>query len=130
MNKKMKKLAMKAMLSQKLKEGNIVLFDDLFLESHKTKPWKLFLSQNHDIGKKGKSALIVDHYSDVVEENEEKPQHVSHMGVPINLLVASGSVARVKVVNPGFCNVLEVIRREKLVLTLSSLKALEDRLTV
>ena len=105
---------MKSMLSQKLKEGNIILFDDLFLDSHRTSPWASFLQQNFGIGgKEGSSALIVDHYNHDEEETEEEPKHVSHAGVPINLWVASGNIPRVDVVGEGFTNVYNIIRKEK-----------------
>lgn len=125
MNKKTKRLAMVSVLSQKLKEGNLIVMDDLELDSHKTGPWSSLLSESFGIGgKDGASALIVDHH--VHDQDDDDNAHASFHGVPINLWVASGNVAKVKVVNQRFANVYDILRKEKLVLTLGAIKAMES----
>jgi large subunit ribosomal protein L4 len=137
MTKKMRQLAMASVLSQKLKEGNLVLVDQLCLESHKTQPWANLLERSFGIGRLGTSALIVDHYHSPTAEGEgdgdktaesADPLHSSYNGVPINLWVASANIPKVKVVNPSFVNVYEILKREKLVMTLEALKVFESRL--
>lgn len=129
MNKKTKRLAMSSVLSQKLKEGNLIVIDNLLLESHKTAPWASMLENIYGIGRNGSSALIVDHYLDSIDENTtEQTAHASHHGVPINLWVASANVPKVKVVKQSFANVYDILKKEKLVLTLSALEILEKRL--
>lgn len=129
MNKKTKRLAMSSVLSQKLKEGNLIVIDNLLLESHKTAPWASMLENVYGIGRNGSSALIVDHYLDSIDENAtEQTTHASHHGVPINLWVASANVPKVKVVKQSFANVYDILKKEKLVLTLSALEIMEKRL--
>jgi large subunit ribosomal protein L4 len=127
MNKKTKRLAMANTLSQKLKEGNLIVVDSLRLESHKTSPWATVLESAFNIGLNGSSALIVDHYHDSSPEGDTV-DHASHNGVPINLWVASGNIAKVKVVNQSFANVYDIMKKEKLIVTLSALEILEKRL--
>lgn len=129
MNKKTKRLAMASTLSQKLKEGNLILVDNLMLESHKTGPWASILQSAYGIGREGASALIVDHYYEPEGEsgNGSDRSHASYNGVPINLWVASGNNRKVKVVNHRFMNVYDILKKEKLVVTLSALEEMETR---
>ena len=140
MTKKMRQLAMSSVFSQKLKEGNLILMDNLCLDSHKTQPWANVLNEAFGIGRTGTSALIVDHYFPAVTApigahedgsssgSSDKPEHGSYNGVPINLWVASSNIPKVKVVNPSFVNVYEVLKKEKLVMTMEALKIFEHRL--
>lgn len=129
MNKKARRLAMASVLSQKLKEGNLIIVDNLLLESHKTSPWASLLENAYGIGSNGASALIVDHYMDSRNaESNEETSHASHHGVPINLWVASANVPKIKVVKESFANVYEILKKEKLILTLNALEVLEKRL--
>ncbi len=129
MNKKTKRLAMASVLSQKLKEGNLIIVDNLLLESHKTSPWASVLENTYGIGSNGASALIVDQYHDSIDqESPGETSHASHHGVPINLWVASANVPKVKVVKESFANVYDILKKEKLVITLGALGILEKRL--
>lgn len=128
MNKKAKRLAMASTLSQKLKEGNLILVDSLALESHKTSSWAKVLEDSFGVGKSAASALIVDHYHDSVGNEENKTSQESFNGVPINLWVASSNIARVKVVNQSFANVYDIMKKEKLIITLGALELMERRL--
>ena len=125
MNKKAKRLAMVSALSQKLKEGNVILLDHLKLPSHKTKEWSSILESVYGIsGREGTTAFILDHY---LENEEEKGEHAAFHGVPINLWVASGNQYKVKVANQRFANVYDVLKHDKLVLTLDALQQIEAR---
>jgi large subunit ribosomal protein L4 len=125
MNKKAKRLAMVSTLSQKLKEGNVILLDHLKLPSHKTKEWSSILESVYGIsGREGTTALILDHY---LENAEEEGEHAAFHGVPINLWVASGNQYKIKVANQRFANVYDILKHDKLVLTLDALQQIEAR---
>jgi large subunit ribosomal protein L4 len=130
MNKKVKRLAIASVLSQKLKEGNLIVVDNLQLESHKTGPWSLLLESAYGIGKDGSSALILDHYDEPKDvEGKGDASNAAYNGVPINLWVASGNIYQVRVANQRFCNVYDILKRDKLILTLSALEQIEARWT-
>lgn len=152
LNKNVKKLAMRSMLSQKLKEGNLVIVNHLMLESHKTRKWAKILHEQYGVGKTVKkknkknrllttstttTALIVDHYlepdnnnNDENEKNQSQTQnhnHASYHGVPINLWVATSNIPRVMVKNQRFLNVYDILKKEKLIITLSALEEIEKK---
>jgi len=126
MNKKVKRLAIASVLSQKLKEGNLVVVDNLQLESHKTGPWSSLLDSAYGVGKEGSSALILDHY-DEPKGDEGGASSACYHGVPINLWVASGNIYKVRVANQRYCNVYDILKKDKLILTLSALEQIEAR---
>jgi large subunit ribosomal protein L4 len=127
MNKKAKRLAMVSTLSQKLKEGNVILLNHLKLPSHKTKEWSSILESVYGIsGREGTTALILDHYLENKEE-ESEGEHAAFHGVPINLWVASGNQYKIKVANQRFANVYDILKHDKLVLTLDALQQIEAR---
>mmetsp|Transcript_4047 Transcript_4047/g.4561 ORF Transcript_4047/g.4561 Transcript_4047/m.4561 type:complete len:501 (-) Transcript_4047:181-1683(-) len=159
LNKNIKKLAMQSMLSQKLKEGNLIIVNHLMLESHKTRNWAKILHEQYGVGKTVKkknkknrllttstttTALIVDHYlepdnnnnnktnNDENEKNQLQSQtqnhnHASYHGVPINLWVATSNIPRVMVKNQRFLNVYDILKKEKLIITLSALEEIEKK---
>ncbi|GAX28017.1 large subunit ribosomal protein L4 [Fistulifera solaris] len=127
LNKKVRRLALMNALSQKLKEGNLMLINQFYdLPSHKTSqlvrllaPWNIGAKQD------GTSAFILDHYYPENEEHEATPYN----GVPLNLFLASSNVPNVKVGNQHSINVYDILKHEKLVLTLAVLQQLEQRLS-
>ncbi len=127
LNKKVRRLALMNALSQKLKEGNLLLINQFYdLPSHKTSqlvrllaPWNIGAKQD------GTSAFILDHYYPENEEHEATPYN----GVPLNLFLASSNVPNVKVGNEHSINVYDILKHEKLVLTLAVLQQLEQRLS-
>jgi large subunit ribosomal protein L4 len=150
LNKNVKKIAIRSLLSQKLKEGNLIIVNHLMLDSHKTGPWAKILEQNYGIGKTTKknseikttTALIVDHYlependDDDDDDNDESSDsviesdndyHASYHGVPINLWVATSNIPRVLVRNTRFLNVYDILKKEKLIITLSALNEIENK---
>eukprot|EP00536_Pseudo-nitzschia_multiseries_P008362 jgi/Psemu1/20247/gm1.20247_g len=142
-NKRAKVLAIRSVLSQKLKEGNLILVNHLHLESFKTGPWARVLAQEYGVGKAIKkttlrsqpdrsqttSALILDHYLEPEASGDDTSDdyHASYQGVPINLWVASSNVPRVTVRNHRFLNVYDALKNEKLILTLSALEQIESK---
>lgn len=81
------------------------------------------------------TALIVDHYLDPENgdaNNDDQSDsgvdhHASYRGVPVNLWVATNNVPRVKVINQGFLNVYEILKKEKLIITLNALEEIEKK---
>jgi large subunit ribosomal protein L4 len=133
MNKKARRLAMLSVLSQKLKEGNLIVVDNLMLASHKTSALATMLDTAYGIGKEGgSSALVLDSYfepekSDGDADTNTDTFHASYNGVPINVWVAAGNIHKIKVANQRFANVFEILKKDKLILTLSALEQMEKR---
>lgn len=126
MNKKARRLAMVSTLSQKLKEGNLIVVDNLNLESHKTKDLAKMLEETYGIGKDGYSALVLDHYLEK-EGVEDDSYDASFHGVPINLWVAASNIYKIKVASQRYANVYEILKKDKLIVTLAALEQIESR---
>lgn len=128
MNRRAKRLAIVSALSQKLKEGNLIVVDNFRLSSHKTSPWSRLLEHGFGIGRGGNSALILDHYLELEEAREgSESADAAYRGVPINLWVASANIKEIKVANQRFANVYDILKKEKLILTISALEQIEGR---
>lgn len=134
LNKKVRALGMRHALSQKLKEGNLVLVNDMTATMttttasssdgrHKTNSLVRAL-RRFEIGGKtvdvGATALLVD------DADKTKEETVS--GVDASLKLAGRNIFKVKLMNQLGANVHDIMKREKLVLSLSALEALEKRL--
>lgn len=128
LNKKVKKLGVRMALSQKVKEGNLVVvngFEGLF--SHKTHFLSNILEQMFITGRYGTSAYIVDH----VEKNNhghEEEDFLSILGVSVNLSIASRNIDNVKVTSQRNINVYDLLKYERVVMSHSAVQALEQRL--
>ncbi|KAI2490842.1 Ribosomal protein L4/L1 family [Fragilaria crotonensis] len=120
LNKKTRKLGLLHALSQKLKEGNLMVMNDFKLEAHKTKPLASILTNVGLSGVEGTSAYLVDWADD------QDPLVLRNL--PLNLAVAAANLPRIKVSTQAKINVYDVVKHEKLVLTLSAIQALEARL--
>ncbi len=105
--KKMKRGALKSALSERLREGNLIVIEDFNLENHKT---KTFIAVAEVFGW-GKKTLIV--------ETEPQP----------NLILSSRNVAGVKVASGVNVNIYDVLYHEKLVFTREAINALQDKLS-
>jgi large subunit ribosomal protein L4 len=119
LNKKTKRLALAHALSQKLKEGNLILVNDFRLETHKTKELANILETWHIAGRHGTTAYICDH----VDDSDQ-----AWRGVPVNLSVAAQNLHSIKVTNQLRLNVYDILKHEKLVMTVGAVTALEARL--
>jgi large subunit ribosomal protein L4 len=131
LNKKVRKQALQHALSQKLLEGNLIVLDQFHaLETHKTKDLAQLLEPWDIAGRYGTTALILDHYYPEVNDNDEKKstEATSYRGVPVNLWVASGNLFKIKVGNDHLASVYDILKYDKLVLTLSALQQIEERL--
>lgn len=133
LNKKVRKMGLRMALSQKLKEGNLILvngFSDV--GTYKTKILAQTLSDLAGIGgKSGISGYFVDHIEE--DDNEgidgdgEEALITSLEGCEINLKVAASNIQRVKVTNQRNVNVYDLLKHEKVVMSLSALEQLEKR---
>src|SRR5918911_45843 len=104
--KKMKRGALRSALSERVREGNVVVLDSFSLKEAKTKS---FVQSLGKLGLEGKT-LIVDSL-----DNE-------------NLLRASRNVRRAKVVNSYGLNIYDLLYHEKLVLSRAAAEELSDLL--
>ncbi|AIF81732.1 50S ribosomal protein L4 [endosymbiont of Acanthamoeba sp. UWC8] len=104
-NKKVRKLGLKFALSSKLKEVHLTIMDEFNLSSHKTADLKQKLGNFN-----AKSILIIDNN---VNENVKKSCANIHT---INVLPVAG------------INVYDIIRHEKLIITVDALNAIKERL--
>lgn len=104
--KKMRRGALRSALSERLREGNLVVIDEFVLGAAKTKE---FVSALAALGLEGKT-LVVD-----TVDNE-------------NLLLASRNVKRAKVVGASGVNIYDVLYHEKLVFSRSAAESLSNLL--
>ncbi len=104
-NKKVRALALRSLLSLKLKENNIIICEDLKLENNKTKNLVAIL-ENLNIN----SALFVDNsdYSDFRK--------------------ACSNLYKIDVIPSIGLNVYDGLRHEKIVLTKSAVESIQERL--
>lgn len=104
-NKKVRELALRSMLSLKARENNLVICEDLNLATNKTKDLSAMLSKL-DL----KSALFVDF------ENFD------------NFKQACSNLYRIDVLPTVGLNVYDGLRHEKIVLTRSAVEKIQERL--
>ena len=139
LNKKVRKLALANVLSQKLKEGNLLVVDQWHdcLPTHKTADLvrllaPLGIAQNKSAD--AATALILDHYypelgrASKKEGDDDAVTTTTHQGVPVNLWIASSNLFQIKVANDHGANVYDILKYDKLILTLSALQQIEGRL--
>eukprot|EP00956_Cyclotella_meneghiniana_P033320 scaffold95012_cov59-Cyclotella_meneghiniana.AAC.6 len=130
LNKKVRNMGVRHVLSQKLLEGNLVVLGDMALENHKTRRLEEILKR-FGVGKFGSSALFLDDATDDNDEDDDggtKKESMVYGGLNINFKVACGNLPKIKVLNQKGCNVYSVLKYEKLFVSLGALKALEERL--
>jgi large subunit ribosomal protein L4 len=105
--KKMKRGALKSALSERLREGNLVVIDDFSLENHKT---KTFTTVAKTFGWDKKTLIV-----------ETEPQS--------NLVLSSRNIPGVKVAAGGNVNIYDVLFHEQIVFTRAAINALQERLS-
>jgi large subunit ribosomal protein L4 len=104
--RKMKQGALRSALSERLREGNLLVLDEWKLEQPKTKD---FISLLGDLELAGKT-LIVDSQDNT------------------NLVLASRNVKRTKIVNSYGLNIYDLLYHDKLVLTRAAAEELAELL--
>jgi large subunit ribosomal protein L4 len=103
---KMKRGALRSALSERLREGNIVVVDEFNLDDHKT---KTFLAIAESFGWDSKTLIV-----------ETAPAN--------NLILSSRNVPGVKVASNVNVNIYDVLYHDKLVFTKKAINALQERL--
>ncbi|MDD4036602.1 MAG: 50S ribosomal protein L4 [Bacilli bacterium] len=104
MNKKERRLALRSALSYKFKDKNIIVLDDLKLETPKTKDM-LAVMNNLKIDNK---VLFVTHEMDE------------------NTYLASRNIDLIRLIGPEEINVLDVVNSKYLVLTMEAVQMIEE----
>ena len=102
--KKMRRIAMLSVLSDKLRNGSLVIVDELNLENGKTKEMAAVLSS---IGIEG-SCLVVD------DNSNEK------------VIKGSRNIPRVKTLPAGLINTLDLINKKRVLLTVPAVRKIEE----
>ena len=103
---KMKRGALKSALSERLREGALVVVDGFGLDDHKT---KTFIAIAENFGWDNKTLIV-----------ETAPEK--------NLILSSRNVQGVKVASKANVNIYDVLYHDKIVFTKDAISALEDRL--
>jgi large subunit ribosomal protein L4 len=104
---KMKRGALKSALSERLREGNVVVVEAFNLDTHKTKS---FAAIAEAFGWNGKTLIV--------ESTPEK-----------NLILSSRNVPGVTVASGVNVNVYDVLYHEKIVFTKEAINALQEKLS-
>jgi large subunit ribosomal protein L4 len=133
LNQKVRRAAVRNALSQKLLEGNLIVLNQLHeLPSHKTADLLRYLQQLHIGGPDDCSALILDQHDTATggddKDNDGSKPKSSYNGVPFHLWVASRNLHKIAVGSSHVANVYNILKHEKLVLTLAALSQLESTL--
>ncbi|MBO0799932.1 MAG: 50S ribosomal protein L4 [Blastocatellia bacterium] len=105
--RKMKRGALKSALSERLREGNLIVLEDFSLDNHKTKN---FIALTELFGWGGKTLIV-----------EIEPK--------INLVLSSRNVPGVKIASGANVTIYDVLYHEKLVFTRDAINALQERLS-
>lgn len=106
LQKKVRKLGLKMALSSKLKSGNLIIVEDFKLNEPKTN-----LALKHFNYLNGAKALLID-------ENT----------VDSNMLKAVANIPQLDILPQIGANVYDILRKDKLILSVAAVKSLEARL--
>jgi len=107
-NRKERRLALKSALSYKVTDKELVLIEDIKFETNKTKEMVTLLDK---LGLTNSKVLLV------INELDD------------NICLSSRNLGNVKVVLPSEVNTYDVVNSDKMVVTASALKELEEVLT-
>ena len=104
--KKVRRLALQSVLSQKVLEGKLVVVDELSFEAPSTKEFKSVLN---NLKVDAKTLLVLE-------------------GTNANAYFSARNLANVKVIDEGNVNVLDVVNYDTLVITKAALSTVEEAL--
>lgn len=105
--RKMRRGALKSALSERLREGNLIVIEDFNIDNHKT---KTFIAIAELFGWNGRTLIV---------ETEPKT----------NLILSSRNVPGIKVASGVNVNVYDVLYNEKIVFTKDAINALQEKLS-
>ena len=106
-NKKVKIIGLKHLLSQKKNVNSLYVIEDFKTEIKKTKIFNNFLEKN-----KLKNSLLI---SDKISKD--------------NIIKSARNIPNLKVINQDKTNVYDILKFKNLIFTISSIKYLQERLT-
>lgn len=112
MPKKMRRGAIRSALSERMREGNIIIVDEIKLDDHKTKGFIKIMNNLELTGKKKNTKTL---FVDSLDNS--------------NLIVGSGNVQKTKVVNSYGVNIYDLIWHEKIVLSKTAVEELNELLS-
>lgn len=111
MPKKMRRGALRSALSERMREGNIIILDEVVFANPKTKD---FISALNNLGLVNKEKVTKTLFVDSLENT--------------NLMLSSRNVQRTKVTNSFGLNIYDLLYHEKLVLTKNAVQELSHLL--
>jgi large subunit ribosomal protein L4 len=104
LNKKVKTLAKRSILSARMAEGKVSIIEDFAFDAPKTKDYSAFLSA---VGIQGKSLFVVD-------------------GESNNLYLSSRNLPKTRVTEKGQVNIFDLVNAENIMISESALNHLES----
>jgi large subunit ribosomal protein L4 len=104
LNKKVKTLAKRSILSARMAEGKVSIIEDFAFDAPKTKDYSTFLSA---VGIQGKSLFVVD-------------------GESNNLYLSARNLPKTKVTEKGQVNIFDLVNAENIMISESALNHLES----
>jgi large subunit ribosomal protein L4 len=107
LNKKLKKLGLNQLLSQKIKDKSFFIVEDFKKEIKKTKEFSIFLKKNNLIN----SLLILD------KESKSK------------IFKSVKNIPNIKTIDQDGANVYDLLKYKNVIFTISSVKSLQERLS-
>jgi len=109
LNKKVRRLGLKSILSTRFREGNLFIMQDFQLEDSKTSN---LAKKIQKFGLENKKVLLVDNI------------------ISDSLQLASGNLKKVNTLPVVGLNVLDITKNDKIIITLSGLEQLKARLAI
>ncbi len=106
-NRKARLLAIKSALSEKVKEGNIIVVDKFEMESPKTKTMVDFLSK---VGSKKQLFIL----KDFMDDND------------YNAFLSSRNIKDTMIVEVGYLGVFWLLKQDKVIITKDALQSIEE----
>ena len=121
-NSKVEKLALKRVFTDRIKDNELIVVDDIKLDTPKTKDFVAFLKA---IGVEGQKVVVLVKADALYEVEDEKAK--GGFRFP-NIVLASGNLSNVNLIAAESVNVYSLMWGDKVVITSAGLKALGQRL--
>jgi large subunit ribosomal protein L4 len=123
LTKKMKKVALRSALSLRVKEGNLIVLDDLKFDKPKTRELKTVMS-NIGLDKTQKTLFILPWQRDEYQNVRLSGKNI--YGVKVIIADNPGNSENGSKVNIDGLNVYDIVNHEKLVITTDLLRKIEE----
>jgi large subunit ribosomal protein L4 len=123
MTKKMKKVALRSVLSIRLNEGNLIVLDDLKFDKPKTKQLREVLS-NLGLDKSQKTLFVLPWQKDEYQNVRLSGKNI--YGVKVIIADNPGNTAVTCKANIDGLNVYDIVNHEKLVITTDLVRKIEE----